>query len=81
MVSTPMALKKPANGFVRVMRRIYSSLGFSKGYNAILGEFARAILPYTPLTSTSSIPHTRLSPRFHPRQTTIPILQQRILQP
>jgi hypothetical protein len=43
MVSTPTALKKPANGFVRVMRRIYNPLGFSKGYNAILGGSPLAI--------------------------------------
>ncbi|KAK4552392.1 hypothetical protein LTR86_010406 [Recurvomyces mirabilis] len=28
--------RPPANGFVRVMRRVYNPLGFSKGYNAVL---------------------------------------------
>jgi hypothetical protein len=45
MASTPTALKKPANGFVRVMRRAYNPLGFSKGYNAILGECPTPTLP------------------------------------
>jgi hypothetical protein len=45
MASTPTALDKPANGFVRVMRRLYNPLGFSKGYNAILGASPIPILP------------------------------------
>jgi hypothetical protein len=38
MASSSSSLKKPSNGFVRVMRRVYKPLGFSKGYNAVLGK-------------------------------------------
>jgi hypothetical protein len=45
MSSSTTSLKKPANSFVRVMRRVYNPLGFSKGYNAILGELLNTIFP------------------------------------
>ncbi|KAI4853957.1 hypothetical protein E4T44_00508 [Aureobasidium sp. EXF-8845] len=44
MSSSTTSLKKPANGFVRVMRRVYNPLGFSKGYNAILAFLALGYL-------------------------------------
>ncbi|KAI4857872.1 hypothetical protein E4T45_00623 [Aureobasidium sp. EXF-8846] len=44
MSSPTTSLKKPANGFVRVMRRVYNPLGFSKGYNAILAFLALGYL-------------------------------------
>ena len=34
----------PANGFVRVMRKVYNPLGFSKGYNFILAFLALGYL-------------------------------------
>lgn len=38
MSPTPTQLDKPSNGFVRYMRCVYNPLGFSKGYNAVLGN-------------------------------------------
>jgi len=65
------------------MRRVYNPLGFSKGYNAILGAFLLTHVPLTTTTNqgTSSISRTWLSIRFHPRTPPVPLLQRRILQP
>jgi hypothetical protein len=39
MSSTFNQSEKAVNGFVRCMRHVYNPLGFSKGYNAVLGEY------------------------------------------
>ncbi|KAK6000558.1 hypothetical protein QM012_003804 [Aureobasidium pullulans] len=44
MSSNSAQLDKPANGFVRCMRRVYNPLGFSKGYNAVLAFLALGYL-------------------------------------
>ncbi|KAI4753501.1 hypothetical protein E4T52_14330 [Aureobasidium sp. EXF-3400] len=44
MASSSSSLEKPTNAFVRVVRRVYHPLGFSKGYNAVLAFLALGYL-------------------------------------
>lgn len=49
MSTTSTQIVKPANGFVRCMRRVYNPLGFSKGYNAALGSYPPLLYPMSSL--------------------------------
>jgi uncharacterized membrane protein len=56
-----------SNGFVRVMRKVYNPLGFSKGYNAILctTRYSADNTEIFALIAGHRVPLDRLSLRFH----------------